>query len=118
MTTTLTRGTTVFQPTLVLGYLSTRNAENKVHNVIGRSDPEITFKAAGLRTGTLSIFCATYADALTVESMHAVTGVFTLTDDQLPGLNMRYVPSGSITSELDDDTRIQWKVSIDFQEVL
>lgn len=117
MATTITRDATSLTPRLVLGYKSEREARNLIHTVIGRPDPEVTMKAAGLRTGTLEFLMLTLTDALAMESLHTGLGVLTLTDDDRPGLNMSYVASGKIEVELDDETRSLWVVRVDFHEV-
>lgn len=118
MATSITHGLTTVTPELVLGYRSSRPLNNLTHTILGRDDPAVTFKAAGLRTGTLQILCATHEQALLVELLHSDIGFFNLIDDDLPGLNMRYVPVDSIDMELDDESRQFWLVSVGFQEVL
>lgn len=117
MTTTITRGTTTVTPTLVLGYKSIRRAKNLIHVIIGRPDPDVTLKPAGLRTGKLELFCLDLAAALAVEALHAGEGVCELEDTDLPALNMLYVASGEIELELDPETRARWVVRVDYQEV-
>ena len=117
MTTTLTDGAATVTPVQVLGFESARQTGNILHPVIGRADVDVTFKAAGLRTGTLKFLFLTLTDALAAESLHAGTGIITLEDTELPALNMRYVPSGSITVALDEDTRQLWTVEVEYQEV-
>ena len=118
MTTTITRGVDSVSPALVLGYKSARTAKNLIHPIIGRPDPDVTLAAAGLRTGTLELFCLDLAQALAVEALHAGEGVCQLEDTDLPALNMFYVASGEIGLELDEETRLRWVVSVEYQEVL
>lgn len=116
--TTITGGTTTLTPLLITGYSSTRQTGNIVHAIIGRSDPDVTFKAAGLRTGTLEILVADLTSALAMEALHAAVGTLQLVEPTAPGLGMKYVSSGAITVTLDDETRDRFIVGIDFQEVL
>jgi hypothetical protein len=117
MSTTLTKDATVITPVQTLGYSSTQQTGNIVHAVVGRNDPDISFAAAGLRTGTLSFLFLTLADALACRSLHASVGITVLADTDLPGIGMRYVASGAIDVELDDESRLLWIVSVEFQEV-
>lgn len=117
MTTTISKGETTVQPTLVLGYTSVRAAKNQVHEIIGRADPDVTLKAAGLRTGTLELFCTGLGLALDIEDLHAGEGVLELADTDYPNLGMSYVPVGKIELQLDDETRTRWVVRVDYQEV-
>ena len=102
---------------MVLGYESVRQSGNKLHAIIDRPDVDVTLKAAGLRTGTLTFGYLTYAAALVCEEMHAQPDVVTLTDDSVPGVAMTYVATGGITTSLDDESRAAWTVAVEFQEV-
>ena len=115
--TTITAASVIVTPLEVLGYASTREAGNQVHQVLNRSSPDVTLRAAGLRTGTLSFLVATLADALVLEAMHALPGFVRLDDSDLPQIGMFYVATGAITVELEDESRDLWIVSVDYQEV-
>lgn len=117
MTITLTRGEISASPQQLLGFKSTRTARNLVHDIIDRSDPDITIKPAGLRKGTLELLCLNLAAGLAVEALHAGEGVIALEDTDRPTLDMSYVASGAITLELDTQTGIRWVVAVDYQEV-
>lgn len=118
MSTTLTKGGASIVPLVVLGYESARETGNILHTVLGRADVDVTFKAAGLRTGTLQLLFPTLTAALSAEAMHSSVGSITLTSSDLPGIGMKYVPAGSIALALDADTSTRWTVSVDFQEIL
>jgi hypothetical protein len=118
MTTTLTKSTTVITPLQVLGYSSTRVSKNILHNILGRSDVDVTFNAAGLRSGTLSLLFSNYVAAQACEAIYASTGAITLADTTNTTLGMKHVSSGNIVVTLDDESRLYWTVAVDFQEVL
>lgn len=118
MSVTITRGESSVAPYMVLGYKSSRAAGNLIHTIIGRADPDVTIKPAGLRTGTLQLFCLDLATALEVEAIHAGEGSLDLVDTDLPTLAMTYVVDGDIELELDPDTRRRWVVTVGFQEVV
>ncbi|MBF4565402.1 hypothetical protein [Plantibacter sp. VKM Ac-2876] len=117
MTASVQHGTTTIGVDFLLGFVSEREHGNILHPVLGRGDVEVTFKAAGLRKGTLKFLCDTYEKAAALDAEHAKIGSFQLLDDEVPppGVSMTYVPAGRITVELD---QTQYVVSVDFQEVL
>ena len=117
MTTTVSDGTTTLTPLLVDGYSAAREARNLLHAIIDTEWHSVTLRPAHPRSGTLRLACETLADALAMDELHAQPAILTLADTTLPGLNMQYVANGSITVELDDDTRKHWWVEVDFQEV-
>ncbi|PRY70196.1 hypothetical protein B0I08_101324 [Glaciihabitans tibetensis] len=118
MTTITTPSGTVITPTLVLGYASGRESANIVHTIFGRSDPDVTFLPAPLRTGSLELLFATRATAWAALTAHAAAGSFRLADTDLPELNMRYVPTGQLSISLDPQTLVQWLVTVPYSEVI
>jgi len=117
VTTTITWGTQVVYPELVTGYDSRRESGNLLHTVIGRDDFDVTLKAAGLRQGTLEVWCPSHASALEVEALHAQVGVLHLTDDDAPGLAMYYVVSGPVEVRPEFGTP-RWLVRVAYAEVI
>jgi hypothetical protein len=101
----------------VLGYSSTQTTGNVLHDIIGRTDMDVSFAAAGLRSGTFTFLFATLALALACRDLHASIGKVTLAVSDLPALNTVYVPSGSITVSQDADS-LYWTVEVDYQEVI
>jgi hypothetical protein len=118
MSTTLSKDGTTVVPLVVIEYTSTRKTGNILHTVLGRADVDVTFKAAGLREGTLNLLFGTLTAALQAEAMHATVGSIVLSSTDLPAIGMKYVPSGTIELALDEETSQYWNVSIDFQEIL
>ena len=118
MTAAISNGALSASPKDITGYASTREARNIAHVIIGQSEPAVTFKPAGLRTGTLQLLVDTLADALAVEAVYTATGIVTLTDTDLPLLNMQHVATGNLTVALDDATHAFWTVAVDYTEVV
>jgi hypothetical protein len=116
MATSITRGTTTLYPLLLTGLESSQETGNIVHRIINRSTPDVTFGAATLRSGTLTLLVESIGDAEAMRALHLQAGVFTLEEPDL-SLVMYYVPSGEIAVEIDDDNRAFWSVAVDFQEV-
>jgi hypothetical protein len=117
VTTTVTLGETTITPTLLLGYRSTRRTRNVITPTLDdEATDAVMLRGAGLRTGTL-VFLCTEETAFALEQLHTA-GVLTLADDEVPAIGMDYVPSGQISVVLDEDTRDDWTVEVEFQEVV
>ncbi len=118
MTTTIAKtGFTTVTPIALDGFESTRQTGNVLHDILGRPDYDVTFAAAGLRSGTLKFWFDTYAKALACEALYAAVGFETLADSDVPGVGMKHVASGAITVSLEDENRSYWTVAVDFQEI-
>jgi hypothetical protein len=104
-------------PLVINGYESSRQSGNLVHPIMGRANPDITFRPAMLRTGTLRLVFLDETASKQAEDEHAIARVWqVITPDRLT-VEMSYVTNGSIVRTLDDATRDAWIVSIDYQEV-
>lgn len=109
----------VINPTEIDGYEPSIPVRNIVHTILGRSDPDVTFRPAGLRTGTLSLVFELEADAWAAVAALRVPQVLTLTDADVAVVNMSFVVApGELRPTLDDATRSVWIVEVPFQEVL
>lgn len=117
MATTITHNSTTITPVLVVGWESAQDTRNVVHDILGRQNPDVTLRAAKLRTGTLRTLWSTVADAETCRNLHSDVGTFTITTTDVALASMTYVVSGSITATLDEDSSELWTVEIEFQEV-
>lgn len=122
MTDTITIGATIITPTVVLGFESARPGGTLTHPILGRSNPDVTLRPAGMRAGTLQLGFAgasSEADSLAAETAHAsgVVAVFASTDRATVGMSYVVPASGRITRTLEDTTRNAWVVSVDFEEV-
>ena len=118
----ITSGAVVISPSLILGYESEREAGTLVHPILGSSDDEITLRPARRRTGTLRLAFLderSESDSLDAETALSQGAVFTLTSDDRTTIAMQFVvPStGRVVRRLDDETRLDWTVTVDFQEV-
>jgi hypothetical protein len=104
-------------PLLTAGYQSSRQSRTVVHEVLGRSYPDVTVFPMSLRSGTLTLVYDNEADAAEAERMHAAGQVMTYADSDLPSASMTYIVSGTLTRELDPQTRTVWLVAVAYQEV-
>jgi hypothetical protein len=114
---TITDGITAVTPLLVIAWDTQREAGNVLHDIIGRTDDDVTLRPARLRTGTLECLCATLEDALQLEILASLPVKLIFEDADHPALNMTFVASGAIAVALDDETRRQATCSIDFAQV-
>ncbi|PQZ60686.1 MULTISPECIES: hypothetical protein [unclassified Microbacterium] len=117
--TTITHASGTIVPTVVDGYEASIEARSIVHNVMGRTDPDITLRPAGMRTGTLSLVFASRAAGWAALAALCIPQVLTLTDADVPEVGMSFVVAGgAIKHSLDDETRDVWILGVPFQEVL
>lgn len=118
MTVTITHAGVMMTPAIVLdGYESDRTLGTRAHDVIGSSDPDVTYGAASLRRGTLRLVFTTQAAAVQCEVQHIQTGTFTLVDTDVSSVGMTYVPIERLTTRLDNQTG-WWVVTVPYREVL
>jgi hypothetical protein len=114
---TISDGTTTITPAAIVGWSTTRQSRNVVHDIIGRPDPDVTLRPAATRAGTLSLLFMTYAAALAAEQAHAAPAVWTLTGgpDDEPGLVGTYVVDGAGITTREDGPL--WSVDVGYREV-
>jgi len=122
MATTITQSpapdaTAVTRPLLVLGYETTWTARTVLHDVIGTAVPVPTLRAAGTRSGTLSLLYSDEALAVAAAQLHRKAARFQLTDTDRPSVNMLYVCSGTISLSLDPETLTIWILDVEYSEV-
>ncbi len=117
MSTVITHSGGSISPVALSGYEPSFEVRNIVHTIMGREDPDITFRPAGLRNGTLPLEFATEADAWDAVSVFRTPQVFALGNSDIPSMDMSFVvATGEIRPELDT-TRTRWTLSVPFQEV-
>lgn len=103
-------------PALVLGYETSQESQNIIHDIIG-GGIAVTLVRPRPRSGTLRLFYLTEADANAARLLHTRESSFTLSDTDLPTITMTYVLDGSISPALDDEGRKRWVVEIGYQEI-
>lgn len=105
-------------PEVVDGYEARRPARTLVHPIMGRDDPDITYRPVGLRKGTLTLVFGTGALAAAAEDALIVPRVYTLTDPDVAEVGMQFVVAdGEIVRTLDLETQTVWLLEVPFQEV-
>lgn len=102
-------------PTLVLGYGTSRESLNIVHDIIG-GGIAVTLIRPRPRAGTLELFFSEETPAFEALELHSRESTFTLSDTDRPAVGMTYVVEG--TSDLAlDGSRKRWTLSVGYQEV-
>ncbi|WP_157540754.1 hypothetical protein [Microbacterium sp. XT11] len=118
MSTVIVHSAGTITPKVVQGFESARAARTIVHTILGRADPDITYRPAALRSGTLTLVFANGADAAAAEAVLVMPQTFTLSDTAVPQVAMKFVVAGGdVVRTLDDGTRTVWTVKIPFREV-
>lgn len=118
MATVITHSTGTITPEEVNGFASAREARTIIHTILGRSDPDVTLRPAGLRTGTLKLVFATGAASAAAEAVVRYPQVLTLSDADVPEVGMSFVVAeGEITNTLDLETQAVWVLEVPYQEV-
>lgn len=119
MATTITHSTGTILPTVVNGYEASRESRTIVHPILNRSNPDVTFRAPGLRRGSLVCVFATETAAVAAFAVLSVPQVLTLSDTSAPSVAMSFVVAeGDLNVALDPETRVVWLVTVPFVEVL
>ena len=115
MSTVITHDGGTITPLAVSEYSVEQEAGNIVHQVLGRTDPDVTLRPAGLRTGTLTLTFRTAAEGDDARRQHATGTVFTLTSSDVDVVNMRYVLAdklGTVQGKAGE-----WIITVGFHEV-
>lgn len=114
--TEITNGTTTLHPILWMGYVSSRDARTKTHDLVS-GDTAITLAPAGPRRVTVVLLFTDEDESKACEDMHARPGILTITEDGRTTHSMQYVVIGKVARELDPDSAAVWFVSAEVQEV-
>jgi hypothetical protein len=117
MTVTLTAGTTTVTPHLLLGWETTRQSRNVIHEIIGAPEPYVTLVAAATESGTLQFLFDNVTDADAAMDLFASGQVITMAVDDLDTLTMDIVLSDRVSRTLDDQTLTRWIVAADIRQV-
>ncbi len=113
--TTITDGITTLHPKLWINYKSDREANTKVHALMG-GGVALSLAPASPRTAAVALLFDDEDESKQCEDMHAGTGVITITEPGRTTHSMQYVVTGRITRELADTAK-QWIVSAEVIEV-
>lgn len=116
MGATITHSAGMITPTSLSAWRADADANTIVHGIINRSAPDITFRAPGLRRGTLTLTFADGATAYAARAILLLPEVFTLAHDVVAQVGMPFVVAdgqiGDVLGEAGD-----WTLTVPFVEV-
>lgn len=117
--TTITHGAGVITPTIVDGYSARRTANTVVHDILNRSNPDVSLRAFGLRSGALTLVFADQTTALDAYAVLSVPQVLSIMDPDVESIGMSFVVAdGDLEIALDEETRSVYVVTVPFREVI
>jgi len=116
--TTISSGTLTFTPELVTSWGTSQQSRNVLHEIIGKTDPDVTLKPSSTRSGTLEMLFTSATLANTARGILANGTIFTISDSETWLNGLDFVMSGTISSALEDETRHLWTITADFTEVI
>lgn len=116
MSTTISYGSESFTPVTVDGWAQESESRTIVHELIS-GDIEVTHAPGGPRTFTMQLVFPVEADAAGCAELHRTAPYLDLVTDERVLPNGRYVVTGRVGVELDDETRDVWVVTVDATEV-
>ncbi|KMM45612.1 hypothetical protein CWIS_09740 [Cellulomonas sp. A375-1] len=111
--TSITHGTTVTTPDLVLGYETSVEKPIRRHPIIG-GGLAVTLASTEPRSGTLHLLYVAEADAVAAFYLLQQPGSFDLDDDQRPHISMSFVAERA-RLRLEQG---RWIVEADYLEVI
>lgn len=101
----------------VTDYRSARASLSTVHRPVGRVAPLVVTGKLGSREGSLTMWCSSYPNALTVASAATNGDVLLLRQPTYAGMDMYFVAQSLNVNPGDAATARRWSVGIDYIEV-
>lgn len=120
MSTTITHAGGIITPSALRGWSASAPINSRVHNILGRPDPDITVRPAGLRRGTLTLVFGTGAEAYAARGVLAVTQPLTLVNSGVAQVSMTFVVATESGGELGEvlGRAGEWTITVPFQEIV
>lgn len=106
------------EPSLIEGYETTRTSRHIVHHILGRREPEVTFREPSMRSGRLRMYFEDQYKLRTAEQVFALAEVLmlqTTRSEHEDVMRMCFVVDGDMDCELTDTN--QWVLTVGYQEV-
>ncbi|AYN55952.1 minor tail protein [Arthrobacter phage Noely] len=86
--------------------------------LLGREDPIVVMRPLGLRSGSMTIWAGSYADALEVLAPLKRATAMMLRQPEHEGLDMYFAPLGaSLAHEDQEGSATTWGVQVNYQEI-
>lgn len=103
-------------PELILGYETARRGRNVFHEILG-GGTAVSLVPADPRSGTLRLYYPLEADAVASVELHSRGETLTLTETDRDSVDMTYALDGAVGYALDEETRDDWVVTVDYREL-
>ena len=110
-------GATTLSVISFLGWADDRESASNLHDIISRSDPDVTLHEARSRSGSFQALCADMVDGWALRELLSGAKVFHLVNTDLPDTDMDFVMV-SAGIELDEVTLTRSVVTVEFRQVL
>jgi hypothetical protein len=115
MPATFTSGSTTLSPRTLSDYTSDQDGGGAiVHPILGRADPDVTFRPLGMRTGSMTLDFATEALSSAARVALARSGAWTLAHTERPTVNMRFIARG-VSRPIESNGR--WMLTVRYEEI-
>lgn len=114
MPSILTRGATTVTPIALSDYTSDQEGGTILHPILGRTNPDVTHRPAGMRTGSFALSFATEAASNTARVALAEAGGWQLTSAERPTVNMRFIVRRVSRPILLTG---EWQVTVGYEEI-
>lgn len=118
LTSTLStlNGSTV--PLMLIQFAGARTAQHVIHEILGRSDPDVTFMPTQTRAGTLTFLYESLDAVAAARDLLALPGPVTLTQADMPALSMTFVVTGDLEVAPDQQDPYLWTIAVPFREAV
>ncbi|SDP07292.1 hypothetical protein SAMN04487788_1945 [Microbacterium testaceum StLB037] len=114
MPATIASSVATLTPAALSNYTADQDGGSILHDILGRTEDDITLRPAGMRKGTMTLDFATDALANAARVSLGAAAVWTLTHTERTTVNMRFVVRRH-GREVAGDGR--YAVRVDFEEV-
>lgn len=110
----ITNGTTTVAPLSLSAYSSDQAGGAIVHDILGRSTPDVTLRPLEMRTGSLVLDFATEALSSDARNALSASSSWTLTHSERTSVNMRFIVR-RLSRAIENNGR--WMLSVTWEEV-
>ena len=114
MSAILNNSSTTLTPRALSDYTSDQEGGAIIHRVLGRREPDVTFRPAELRTGTMVLDFETEEAAAAAREALSESGAWTLAHSARPSVNMRFIVR-RLSAPISGDGR--WMVQVSYEEI-
>lgn len=114
MPATIASAVATLTPLALSDYTADQDGGSILHDILGRTNPDVTLRPAGMRRGTMTLDFASDALAAAARVSLAGAAVWTLTHTERASINMRFIVRRHGRAVAGDG---RYAVRVDFEEV-